>query len=113
MSYVLAWSIAFCWTLAIELPIYALVLRPVARARWTPLALALGVNLATHPAFSVWIVARAPGAAAVATAELLIAALESALVYAAFRRECAPSRALTAGVLANLTSYFAGELLLH
>lgn len=113
MNSVLAWSIAFCWTLALELPIYALVLRPIAGARWTPLALALVVNLATHPLFSLWIVARGPGTTAIAAAELLIAAFESALAYAAFRSHCTPARALAAGALANLTSYFAGEWLLR
>ncbi len=113
MNHVLAWSIAFCWTLAIELPLYALVLRSVARARWSPLALALAANLTTHPAFSAWVMAHDPAPLAVAGAEVLIAAVESALVYVAFRGRCTPTRALAAGALANLSSYLAGELLLR
>jgi len=113
VNYLLAWSIAFCWTLAFETPVYALALRNVAQRWWTPLALALAVNLATHPVFSAWVLARSPGAAAIALAEVGIALSEAALVYVASRPRCSAPRALAAGSLANAGSYLAGEFLLR
>lgn len=113
MNHLLPWSIAFCWTLAIEAPIYAFALRTVAPRQWTPVLMALLVNLTTHPAFCAWIVVRKPEHSEIVVAEFVIALVESALIYAALKQRCSPLRALTAGALANSLSYLVGELLLR
>lgn len=113
MSFLLPWASAFCWTLAIETPIYALALRSVSTRRFAPVVVALLANLSTHPAFSAWIVAYAPEHSEILVAELAIALFEAALVYVALRQRCSPLRALASAAMANSTSYLVGELLLR
>ena len=93
----LPWLFAFVWTLAIEIPIYAAVL---GRGRRT-LALAIAVNVLTHPL--LWIV-RPP----ILPGEMLVAATEAAICAAVTRR---PTASLLAAGLANLASYELGVIL--
>ena len=111
-----AWLWAFLWTLVLELPVYALWLMPRLRAWWATPLLTLGLNTATHPLFSWWVLACNPPAAWVAGAEVLIAATEGVLATMVLRR-CDPSRpALARGMLAaccaNGFSYLVGLLAL-
>lgn len=110
MSAGLVWLNAFVWTLAVELPVYALLLRGRTGPWWAPLALALGANLATHPAFSLWVMWSAPRLPAILCAETAIALLESTLVYALSGQRRSWARALAVGVSANALSLGAGAL---
>ena len=111
MDYVATWLFAFVWTLAFELPVYALVLRRC-RIDWRSL-LALGslVNLVTHPALSGWVYATEPPRAEILVAEAVVALVESLLVFVLPGERRSLSRAIAAGLLANSASFGAGTLL--
>ncbi|MEQ1634275.1 MAG: hypothetical protein ABL997_17980, partial [Planctomycetota bacterium] len=57
---VIAWLAAFVWTLLLEYPVCAAVLGRFRQRWWEPLAWTLAVNVATHPLFSWWVLARSP-----------------------------------------------------
>ncbi len=99
---ILRWAVAFVWTLAIELPIYALVLAPVLRARWSAVALTLACNLATHPILWLALAALPRGWTAIAVGELTVTLVEAAIAAAVTR---APARATIAALLANAASF--------
>ncbi len=104
----IAWVTAFVWTLVVEWIVLELGLHAVAR-RWNePLVWCLGLNLATHPMFSWWVVATSPGAAPTAVAEVAIAVVEAALLVVWLRRRTGWRRPAVTAVLANGMSYAFG-----
>jgi hypothetical protein len=95
--------VALALTLAIEVPVYAVALR--FRSAW---ALAVLVNLATHPA--VWLLlANGASQATFVLVELAAWLVEFGLLWA-FLRSSAPILLATA-ILANSLSCLAGLLL--
>jgi hypothetical protein len=108
------WLFAFVWTLAIELPIYTLVLARCFQSRWAVVALTLAVNLATHPA--LWFVLPRSWPHFVAIGEAAVVVIEAALVAIVLARRAplsdAVPRAIAAALIANAASYLAGLVLL-
>ncbi|HEX2690721.1 MAG TPA: hypothetical protein VHN14_29095 [Kofleriaceae bacterium] len=104
----LTWLTAFTWTLAIELPIYALAIGRCFARWWSVVVVVLAINLVTHP--MLWFVFPriTPRWLYVAVGEVTVTAIEAALVALAIRR---PGRAVAAAVAANLASFAAGPLL--
>ncbi|MFC5753597.1 hypothetical protein [Actinomadura rugatobispora] len=102
---------ALALTLAVELPVYAVALRVLLRARLLPvLAAAVAVNLVTHPLvwWALGAAARSRGGYEIALLPVEIAAwlAEAALLGALLRR---PGRAcLHAALAANAASLLAG-----
>lgn len=105
-----AWLFAFAWTLVFELPVYVGALRGRCARWWSPVAIAVGVNVASHPAFSFWVLSTRPGPAAIGIAEVLIAVAEAALVRASCR-SVSMVRALLLAAAANSLSLGLGLLL--
>ena len=103
------WLGLFLWTLVLELPVYELGAGTRTRPWWHVPALALALNLITHPVFTWWQYETAPSRLAVLGAELGIAAAE-ALALFCLRRDLGLGRALLVGVAANGTSYGLGLL---
>lgn len=113
------WLSAFAWTLAVETPLYALVLHRAlggaARGVVRAVAASLVVNAATHPAlwyvFPYW----EPYWAYVLVAELCVAVVEASLLAwllsrARVSRARAWRIAIVASVLANAASTAVGLL---
>lgn len=113
-------ALAFALTCVIEIPVYLLAFvalgwirsprrpdAPLSAARGV--ALGLGVNLLTHPAF--WAAAhRLPGLATVIVGELAVVTIEAVVVLAVVRRR--PLSCLAVALLANAASAVLGSLLL-
>jgi hypothetical protein len=107
-----AWFRAFLLTLAVEVPIVALLLRRFEPSWPRLLVLIVFANLATHPA--VWFVFTqlfligTPGY--VVAAEGWAVGAEAVLYWSAFR--CVSvRRAVAVSLVANLASFLAGRLL--
>ncbi len=101
------WAWAFAWTLALELPVYALILRRWVRGGLPLLAVLLGINVATHPA--LWYLAPRfwPYWLWVLTIELGVVMIEALLLTLYLRRQSVPLpwlRALIAAFIANAFS---------
>lgn len=111
-----SWFWAFAWTLAIELPIYAAILR-----RWTGagpalLAIAIGVNVATHPALWFLMPRFTPYMLWLIVAESLVVLVEAGLVALWLHRRGvggAGWRGLLVAATANTVSTVVGLLLLY
>ncbi|MEQ1631346.1 MAG: hypothetical protein ABL997_03165, partial [Planctomycetota bacterium] len=97
--------------LLLEYPVCAAVLGRFRRRWWEPLAWTLAVNVATHPLFSWWVLARSPTPSSVLAAEFVIASTEAAILAFWLRRRCGPWRAFLAAFLANAVSYLVGSTL--
>lgn len=100
---------AFVWTVALEFPIYALALPRSVDVRGA-LWFTVTANLVTHPAFCVWFLTSRPEFAALAAAEIAVAAVEASLVYAALGSSRGWLRALAVGAAANAASWGASAL---
>jgi hypothetical protein len=107
-----SWPIAFLWTLALELPIYVLLLGRRFDRWWSICLLTLAINVATHPALWfvfprfepgwLWLLV-AEGAVTVTEASLMAAVLSRSMPAApALRRACG------AAVAANVFSTVVG-----
>jgi hypothetical protein len=105
----LLWSTAFLWTIALELPVYTIVLRRYVEHWWTPVALTLVVNAATHPAFWFVFPQFDPYWLYVLAGELCVVTVEIAIIAAALRR---PGVAALASVAANAVSTLLGLVLM-
>lgn len=104
-----AWLLAFLITVAVEVPLVALLLRGRDPGRWRLLMLVLFANLATHPA--VWFVF--PQLLYVGTPEFLLASelwavAAEALFYGVAIPGVSPSRAATTSIVANAASFIVG-----
>jgi hypothetical protein len=109
------WAWAFAWTLAFELPIYALILRRWVRGGWPMSAVLIGVNVATHPA--LWYLAPrfSPYWLWVLTMETGVVLVEALLLTLYLGRQDVPLpwlRALLAAFVANALSTLLGFLVL-
>jgi hypothetical protein len=102
------WLVAFGLTVAVEAPVYLLGLVGLHLATWRrAVALAIGVNVVTHPmlwAFLTWY--RSPGA--YVAAELAVVVAEAALLRLAVHRDLGALLALS--LAANTTSVLVGLL---
>ncbi|MBP6631736.1 MAG: hypothetical protein KBG28_13910 [Kofleriaceae bacterium] len=103
------WLLAFVWTLAIELPVWVLVLAPPPARWWAAPALALGLNALTHPLLWLAWPIRAPYWWSVCTGEVAVVVVEAALAALGARAGgWSVRRAVLAAVLANLASTLFG-----
>lgn len=100
---------AFVWTVALEFPIYALALPRSVNVRGA-LGFTVTANLVTHPVLCVWFLTSRPEFAALAAAEIAVAAIEASLVYAALGSSRDWLRALVFGAAANAFSWGASAL---
>jgi hypothetical protein len=98
------WLTLFVWTLALELPVYAALLRPLLRDTRHACLLVLGVNLLTHPALFLMEI---PGTPSLLAAEVVVAVVE-ALAVTAWLGRSALVRGLLASLAANTVSTLAG-----
>jgi hypothetical protein len=105
----LLWLTAFVWTIALELPVYVLVLRRSTQPWWLPVVLAFVVNIATHPAFWFVFPYFEPYWLYVLCGELCVVGVEAAILAIALRR---PRLAIVAAVAANTASTLLGFLLM-
>jgi hypothetical protein len=108
------WLEAFVWTCAIETPVYVLLLRRSFRAWWAPVAVSIGLQLATHPLLWLSFPRRSSFWPAFVAFELGVALVEGLLVGLLLRRvgeRRAFPRGMTAGLLANALSAAIGFLL--
>jgi len=103
----MTWLLAFLWTLALELPVYTVVLD--LRRWWAPVALTLAVNAISHPLLWFAFPHFAPFALYVLAGEAAVIALEAALLALVVP----PRRALVASIAANVTSAVIGSLVVH
>jgi hypothetical protein len=107
-----SWPIAFLWTLALELPIYVLVLGRRFDRWWSVCLLTLAINVATHPALWLLFPYVEPGPRSLLLAESAVTAVEAALIAAVLRRSLstrpAVGRALAAAAAANTFSTLVG-----
>jgi hypothetical protein len=111
----MTWPAAFAWTVAIELPLYALLVGRRFRRWWTVCLLALGLNVATHPALWFVMPRFEPYWLWVLVAEACVVAVETLLLALALRRARAPTPlalAFVAALVANAASTAAGLWLL-
>lgn len=104
-----AWLVAFLLTVAVEVPIVALLLRGRDPGGWRLVILVVFANLATHPA--VWFIF--PQLLLVGTLPFTVAAelwavAAEALFYAAAFRGVSPHRAIGTAVVANAASFVIG-----
>ena len=102
------WLTAFAWTLAIELPIYTLIIGRCFRNWWTVVVVVLVINLVTHP--MLWFVFPhfAPRWAYIAAGETTVTVIETVLVAIAIRD---PGRAAVAAITANAASFLGGMIM--
>ncbi len=107
------WLRAFLLTLAVELPIAALLLRRYEPSWPRLLLLVFFANLASHPAvwfiFTQWFLVGTPGY--VIAAEGWAVGIEALFAWAVFRGLSA-RRALLVSLAANAASFLLGRLLL-
>ena len=114
--------VAFVWTSALELPVYAVLLARRFDSWWAPVALTLALNTTTHPA--LWLLAPfwKSSAAGTAAAEAVVAVVEGLLIggllswRAREHLSRPPARAtlgcgLGAAMLANFVSALVGLLI--
>lgn len=80
----IAWLVAFVWTLVLETPVYVAFLDRESRTWHGPLLASLALNVMTHPLFSWWVLGSQPGEAAIFVAECGIFVAEG-LALAALR----------------------------
>jgi hypothetical protein len=102
------WPVGFGLTLAFELPIVWLLLRPVEPAPGRRLTVALFANLATHPL--VWFffpLLPVAYSSRVTISEVWAFAVE-AWFYSTFLSTPRPARAVATSLLANATSFSLG-----
>jgi hypothetical protein len=109
----MSWPVAFVWTCAIELPIYALVLGRRFQRWWTVCLLVLVANVLTHPA--LWFLAPrfSPYWLWLVIAESCVVAVETLLFAVALRRAGSLSPgalAFAAALAANAASTAVGLL---
>ena len=113
---------AFVWTCALELPVYAFLLARRFESWWTTLALTLVLNAITHPVLWLLVPLWTSSAAGAAAAEAVVVVVEGLLVAGLLslrtrhNRSRPPARAalasgLGAAVLANLVSALVGLLI--
>ncbi|TNF27832.1 MAG: hypothetical protein EP329_18955 [Deltaproteobacteria bacterium] len=104
MSYELLWLRAFALTVLIEVPIYTLFLQRFGRPVVAVVLVAIGLQVATHPA--LWFVAPRfePYWAWVLTMELLIWLVEGLLAGLAIDHPTGRGRAFAVGLLASLSA---------
>jgi hypothetical protein len=108
------WLESFLWTCALETPVYVLLLRNSFRRWWAPVAISLGLQLATHPLLWVLFPRNGPYWTAFFLFELGVALAEGGLVALLLRRigERRPLlRGMLSGLLANTLSATIGLLL--
>jgi hypothetical protein len=101
----LLWAVAFAWSIALEMPVYLLVLRRHVEQWWTPVAITLAVNAATHPAFWFVFPRFDPYWQYVLAGEACVVFVETAIIAVVVRRI---GIAIVAAVLANLVSTLIG-----
>ena len=103
----LLWLFAFVWTLAIELPIYVVMLGRHVKRWQSIVVLAFAVNAFTHPL--LWFVYPrfTPRWLYISIGELAVFAIEAAILYAIVRRRSA----IAAAFVANAASYALGNIL--
>lgn len=110
------WLAAFLWTLALEYPLYEWALGSNTRRWWHPAACTLGVNLLTHPLFSLWLLHEPRSHWAILSAELVIVAVEAlallALPWSGLRGRLGLVHAAAAALGANGISFGVGRLFL-
>lgn len=104
-----AWLAAFLLTVAVEIPMVALLLRGRPPGGWRLLVLVVFANLATHPA--VWFIF--PQLFLVGTLPFTLAAetwavAAEAVFYGTAFRGISPLRAIGTALVANATSFFIG-----
>ena len=104
MQSALVWLTLFVWTLALELPVYAALLRDRLRDPRQACLLVLGVNLITHPALFL----AEPLSREAALAAELIVALAEGLATTAWLGRPVLRAALVSAFTANLLSTIAG-----
>jgi hypothetical protein len=105
------WLAAFLLTLAVEVPVAALLLRRTEPDRLRLVLLVVFANLATHPI--VWFVVSQVALVGTATYVLLAeiwAIAAEALFYWVALRGLAARRALVVSVAANVSSFLVGQL---
>lgn len=105
------WAKAFGWTLAIEVPLYLMMLvRPL--GPWRAFAAALLVNVLTHPALWYLFPYFEPYETYVVVAELCVWTVETVVLWPILSRWSPLGRpllyALIAAFIANLVSTVAG-----
>lgn len=102
MSYEFLWLEAFALTLAIEVPIYAALLRRCAGSWLAAIALGVVLQVATHPA--LWFLAPRfePYWAWVVTMEVLVWLIEGVLAGLAIKHPKGKRYALAYGLFASL-----------
>ena len=108
------WATAFIWTCAIETPVYVVLLRRSFPAWWGPVALSIGLQVATHPLLWLLFPRSGPFWTPFIAFEVGVALVEGALVALLIRRkgERRPlCRGMLAGFLANALSAAIGLLL--
>jgi hypothetical protein len=100
----LVWLTLFVWTLALELPVYAALLRERLGSTRQACLLVVGVNLITHPALFL---AEPRSGATTLAAEVVVAFVEG-LVLGVWLGRPAFGRALIASCCANALSAAGG-----
>ena len=81
-GYVEEWARAFALTLVIEVPLYMGLLRREGFTARSAFGAALAVNACSHPLFWFALPPFAPEAAFLAVGEMLVVAVETAILYA-------------------------------
>jgi hypothetical protein len=108
------WLLAFVWTNALELPVYALVLQRRFDRWWAVVVLTFALNALTHPLLWFVVPQWAPFwlyALVVETGVIVVeAAVVAAVLLAVDRRRPAIGIALGAAAAANLVSAVVGGL---
>jgi hypothetical protein len=106
-----SWLVAFVWTNAIELPVYALVVGRRFRRWWTLCLVVLAANVLTHPALWFLVPRFSPYWLWLAIAESGVVTVETLLLAVALTRAGAPAPgklAFAAALLANAASTAVG-----
>ena len=101
------WITAFAWTLALEQPIYTLWLRNHVRHWWTPCAITLVANAASHPAYWFVFPRFDPYWQYVLAGEACVVLVETVVVAVALGRRRL-GRAFATSLTANLVSTLVG-----
>lgn len=103
------WFAAFAWTLALELPIYTLLLHRDVRSWQRLCALVLAVNAVSHPLLWFAFPKLSPYWCYVVAGELWVIAIEALLLAIAIRHR----RAIVASLAANAVSTLIGLAILR
>ena len=99
----MSWLVAFVWTCAVELPVYALWLGRRFHRWWTICLLVLAANALTHPALWFLVPRFSPRWLWLVVAESGVVVVETAWFSIALRRAATPAR-VTIGLAAALTA---------